>query len=62
MPDVSRILRGGLTHVWRYYDNEAPPFYETPCGILLRDPEFGEGVVTCLECVADLECLEKDYG
>lgn len=41
-----------MTHVWHYYDNEAPPFYETPCGILLKDPDFGEGIVTCLTCLA----------
>lgn len=52
VPDVSCILVGGLTHVWTYYDNESPPFYETPCGILLMCPDLTEGDITCLACLA----------
>lgn len=52
LPDLSCLLYGGMTHIWHYYDNEAPPFYETPCGILLALPDFGEGTVTCLICLA----------
>lgn len=52
VPDVSRLLAGGLTHVWTYYDNESPPFYETPCGILLMCPDLTEGDITCLACLA----------
>lgn len=52
VPDMSRLLAGGLTHVWTYYDNESPPFYETPCGILLMCPDITEGDITCLACLA----------